>query len=566
MTPEVRPEASLETPGGMIGWREPRFAPMADHGLLATFGDRIEEALSRRIGDLTSALDALTVEGIRDLVPTYTSLTVVYDQAVTDVGELQERIIRLWTAYKGEEAANRPAHGDAPEQEVSIPIHYGGTFGPDLLDVARHTGLSPAEVVRRHVAARYVVGGLGFAPGFGFLIGLPPELATPRRQTPRLRIPPGSVGIGGQQTGVYSLPTPGGWSLIGRTPLTLFDPAREPASLLATGDVVRFTPIDRAAFAELTAREPVRPVRKVGEPAKRPGIAILEPGLQTTVQDLGRWGHGRIGVSPGGAADRAALIAGNRALGNDDNAAGLEITRAGPRVRFLIPSRIALTGADLGARLGSMRLLPGSVRAVHPGDELTFDRDHPPRSFRAWLCVAGGIDIPLVMGSRSTDLAAGMGGVEGRPLAAGDVLPIGRAGRGPLPRPQLARARPGAHAPFRVVAGPEWDRVDERTWRMFLSRAFTVSSQSNRVGVRLEGPALSLIGGADIISSGMVTGTIQVTGEGQPIVALPARATVGGYPRIATVIAADLDRLGHLAPGDPVRFTEVALDDASQPS
>jgi len=549
----------LDTSPHAFGWEEPRFHAMADHALLATFGDRIDEMLSRRIGDLTAALDAHEVSGVRDLVPAYTSLTVLYNPPITDVGALQERIARLWA-----EPVDRPGDDDAPAREVHIPVHYGGASGPDLLDVARHTGLTPAEVVRHHVESRYVVGALGFAPGFGFLIGLPPELSTPRRRTPRPRIPPGSVGIGGRQTGVYSLPTPGGWSLIGRTPLNLFDPARSPASLLATGDVVRFDPIDRTRFTELTALEAKRRAPKGREPVRRPGIAVLEPGLQTTVQDLGRWGEGRIGVSPGGAADRAALIAGNRALGNDDTAAGLEITRIGPRLRFLIPTRIALTGADLGARLGKMRLLPGSLRAVHPGDELVFDRDHAPRGFRAWLCVAGGIDVPLVIGSRSTDLAAGLGGLDGRPLAAGDELPIGRARRSPLPRSRLVWSGPDLHAPLRVVAGPERDRVDAGTWMAFLSSAFTVSPQSNRVGVRLDGPTLSLIGSADIISSGMVTGSIQITGQGQPIVALPARATVGGYPRIATVIAADLDRLGQLAPGDPVRFTEISLDDVQQ--
>lgn len=557
MTTGIPPEVPPDAPLHSIGWREPRFAPMADHGLLATFGDRIEEGLSRRIGELTLALDALTIAGIRDLVPAYASLTVLYDPIVIESRALQDRIARLWAVLE-----DGPERRDAPARELVIPVQYGGEFGPDLLDVARHTGLSPAEVVRRHAAARYVVGALGFAPGFGFLIGLPPELATPRRRTPRSRIPPGSVGIGGGQTGVYSLPTPGGWSLIGRTPLTLFDPAQEPASLLATGDVVRFDPIDQARFAELTVREPKRQARMAREPAGRSGIAVLEPGLQTTVQDLGRWGHGRIGVSPGGAADREALIAGNRAVGNAGTAAGLEITRTGPRLRFLIPARIALTGADLGARLGDLPLLPGSVRAVHPGDELWFDRNHPPRGFRAWLCVAGGIDVPVLMGSRSTDLAAGMGGLDGRPLAAGDVLPIGRSRRSPVLQPD--RTERSSLGPLRIVAGPERERVDARTWVLFLTSAFTVSPQSNRVGLRLDGPSLSLIGGADIISSGMVTGLIQITGEGQPIVALPARATVGGYPRIATVIAADLDCLGQLAPGDSVRFSEVTLDDALQ--
>lgn len=551
MTADPTPE-----PGG---WPAPRFTPMAGHGTLATFGDRIAEALSLRIADLTDWLDALALAGVRDLVPAYVSLTVLHDRVATDVAALQEHIARLWM-----ESASRSTGSDRQRREVWIPVLYGGTFGPDLLDVTRHTGVAADEVVRRHAATRYVVGALGFAPGFGFLIGLPPELATPRRPMPRLRITPGSVGIGGRQTGVYSLPTPGGWSLIGRTPLTLFDPARRPASLLATGDVVRFEPIDRKRFAELAAREPKQPAPEHRKPVRRPGIAVLDPGLQTTVQDLGRWGQGRIGVSPGGAADRGALVAGNRLLGNDDDAAALEMTRIGPRLRFLLPTRIALTGADLGARLGNMRLLPGSVRAVRAGEELSFDRDVVPRGFRAWLCVAGGITVPLVMGSRSTDQAARIGGLDGRPMAAGDHLPIGRSGPLAARRYRPTRPDPFRRDPLRVVRGPEQDRFDEHTWRLFLTSAFTVSPQSNRVGLRLDGPPLSLIGGADIISSGMVTGTIQITGDGQPIVMLPARATVGGYPRIATVIAADLDRLGQLAPGDTVRFVEVSLNDVPQ--
>jgi len=547
MTADAVPETSA--------WREPRFDPMADHGLLATFGDRIDEALSRRIGDLTTVLDGKLIEGVRDLVPAYTSLTVLHDPVTTDVPALQDQIATLWA-----ETSDRSIDAGQPGREVRIPVLYGGAFGPDLFDVARHTGLEPDEIVRQHAEARYVVGALGFGPGFAFLIGLPSALATPRRRTPRVRITPGSVGIGGQQTGVYSLPTPGGWSLIGRTPLTLFDPAREPASLLATGDLVRFEPIDRLRFTELAVREPT--LRRPAHPgtSRRPGIEVLEPGLQTTIQDLGRWGQGRIGISPGGAADRGALIAGNCRLGNDDDAAGLEITRTGPRLRFLISARIALTGADLGARLGDVRMLPGSARAVHPGDELSFDRVLPARGFRACVCVAGGIATPVVMGSRATDLAAGMGGLDGRPLAAGDRLPIGRPHPVAARLPQRSRLRTAQRGPLRIVRGPERDRFDDRTWKRFLTSLFTVSPQSNRVGLRLDGPPLELIGGvggANIISGGMVTGSIQITGEGKPIVMLPARATVGGYPRIATVIAVDLDRLAQLAPGATVRFTEV---------
>jgi KipI family sensor histidine kinase inhibitor len=524
----------------------PDVQPLADHGLIFTFGDQIDAELSRRIVRLAGEIANRLLPGVIDVVPSYTTLLLIIDHGVADRDALRATVLGAWVMVAARDA------GGASAREVVIPVVYGGEHGPDLDDVAQVTGMSPEEVIDRHRNGTYQVGAIGFAPGFAFLIGLSPELAVPRRATPRTLVPAGSVGIGGNQTGIYSLPTPGGWSLIGRTQLTMFDPDRDPLSLLQAGDRVRFEQVP--AESPTSSTPPVS--RKVCDPSFHDAIEVVTPGLQTTIQDLGRQGYGHMGVAPGGAVDRAALVAGNRLLGNRDDAAALEITLVGPMLRFLKPGRISLTGGELGAALNGQWMPVGAARVVGPGDELRFGPHHFTSGARAYLCATGGIDVPERMGSRSTDLNARFGGFQGRALLAGDRLRTGDSLR-------LATEVTGKIASitnvFRVVEGPHRKRFGDDAWEAFLNQDFTVSSSSNRMGIRLDGPRLVPEGGADIISEGMVTGAIQVTGEGQPIVMLPARATIGGYPKIAVVIAADLDALGQLRPGDRIRFEVVSL-------
>ncbi|MCL4424137.1 MAG: 5-oxoprolinase subunit PxpB [Firmicutes bacterium] len=220
-----------------------RFFPAGDRALLVELGDGIDPETNRRVRALLQLLDRIPVAGVRDVIPSYRSLLVDYDPAVVDRGELEarlrERLGRL-------DQASLP-----PPRMVEIPTLYGGDMGPDLEFVARHHGLTPEEVVKLHAGGEYLVYLVGFSPGFPFLGGLPRELATPRLDNPRLRVPAGSVAIGGEQTGVYPFPTAGGWRLIGRTPLQLFDPGRSEPFLLAPGDLVRFVPISREEFHRL---------------------------------------------------------------------------------------------------------------------------------------------------------------------------------------------------------------------------------------------------------------------------------------------------------------------------
>ena len=214
--------------------------PLGDQALLAVLGDRIDPAVNDRVHQLAALIRTAGVPGVTDLVPAYATLAVHYDPTVWLFGPLGLELRRLW---------NGCAAAALPEpRRVEIPVCYGGEFGPDLAEVAGHCGLTEQEVIARHSAAEYRVYMLGFAPGFAYLGGLDPAIAAPRRQTPRTRVPAGSVGIAGMQTGIYPLETPGGWQIIGRSPRPLFHPAQADPCLLRPGDRLRFLPIDPDAY------------------------------------------------------------------------------------------------------------------------------------------------------------------------------------------------------------------------------------------------------------------------------------------------------------------------------
>ena len=295
-------------------------------------------------------------------------------------------------------------------------------------------------------------------------------------------------------------------------------------------------------------------------------IEVLDGGMLSTVQDLGRYGYQRYGVPVSGALDLFALRAGNRLVGNADEAAGLEITLIGPRLRFLSPAVIAITGADLDPRLDGHRVSMWQSVPVKEGTTLAFGdvRD----GVRAYLAVAGGFDVPLVLGSRSTYTRSKLGGIGGRAIRAGDRLPgvaapvVEGARSRRLPR-RLVPTYGHQHA-LRVVLGPQDDAFSEEGVRAFLSSAYQVSEQSDRIGYRLNGPMIAHKAGPDIISDGIPFGAVQVPADGQPIVLLADRGTTGGYTKIATLISADLPRLAQAMPSDEVTFARVSLEDANR--
>ncbi len=541
----------------------PRIHPAGDAAALVEVGDEISEEAHHRVRGLDVALASARssarmgggTSGIVETIPAYASLLVQYDPAVLTFGELASELLEL------SETARAVPRPDARLHE--IPVAYGGEYGPDLDDVAAAHRLAPEHIIALHSDAIYTVYMLGFAPGFAYMGTVPEAIATPRLETPRVEVPAGSVGIAGQQTGIYPQASPGGWRILGRTGVSLFSPHREPPALLQAGDRVRFVPTSAgAAGVQRDARpQPSLP------PVSGGTVEVLSPGALATIQDLGRPGYQHAGVPVSGAMDPFALRAGNLLVGNQPSDACVEVTLAGAAFRFWEDAVIALTGADLGCVAHTPDLPHWDIPLwtscyLRPGSWIEFRR--PVWGCRAYLSIAGGIAVTPVMGSRATYLRGGFGGYAGRALRAGDLLPVGPA-RGDAymlighePEKPLLLPPYAANPTVRVVLGPHADRFADDSVSALLTESYAMSPQSDRMGLRLRGPALKRRVGGEMLSAGTMLGAIQIPPDGQPIVLMADRQTAGGYPVIATVVQDDIPLLAQCVPGEAtVRFRAV---------
>jgi antagonist of KipI len=291
-------------------------------------------------------------------------------------------------------------------------------------------------------------------------------------------------------------------------------------------------------------------------------LAVESPGLQTTVQDFGREGFGVLGVSASGAADAVALRLGNLLLENKPGTPALEMTLTGGTFLFPDGAVICLAGANFGAQVDGKALELWRSHAILPGKRVVLGAT---RDFaRCYLCVAGGIRVAEFLGSASTHLLSGLGGWEGRALRKGDVLPIGRLEKNIRQRKLRAGVLEALkpEKKLRITRGPQFDWFSEEARKTLADGVFRVSEESNRMGLRLDGPRLAARGNAEMISEGTPLGAIQITASGQAIVLFVEQQTTGGYPKIANVIGADLHCVGQLRPRDAIRFEEVSLTEA----
>jgi antagonist of KipI len=291
-------------------------------------------------------------------------------------------------------------------------------------------------------------------------------------------------------------------------------------------------------------------------------LVVETPGLFTTVQDLGREGFGPIGVSSSGAADAVSLRIGNRLAGNPEGSAALEMTLVGGAFTFERAAVIAVTGADFGPSLDGVALPTWASIEIPEGETVRFGASRS--GARAYLCIHGGIALEPFLGSASTHALSGLGGFEGRALRKGDRVELGAANslyrKSVLSPKALEILRP--RKVIRVTEGPQSDWFAESSWKTLCGNAFRVTEQSNRMGIRLEGPPISLDSSREMITEGVSLGAIQVPPSGQPIILFVEQQTTGGYPKIANVISADLHSLGQLRPRDEIRFERIEMSEA----
>ncbi|NYF13928.1 KipI family sensor histidine kinase inhibitor [Pseudoclavibacter sp. JAI123] len=513
--------------------------------------DSLDETIA-----LFDAMTALRIPGVGEMVPGARTLLVPFRPARVTADEIEAAA----------RAADLSGVRAGEPRRLEIPTRYDGE---DLAEVADLLGISADEVVRRHTNATFTVGFVGFAPGFAYLTGDDPVLDVPRRSTPRTRIPAGSVALAGTYSGVYPRESPGGWQLIGTTEVPMWDLDRDPAAFMAPGDIVTFsvdaaTERTRATVSAERSEAPreAEPAHPAGDDDRASGLEVVSPGLQTLFQDLGRDGYASMGVSASGALDAPAHRQANRLVGNSPGGPTLEVAYGGLRLRAHGPQVVAVAGAEVELTVDGVlpRTVPfGAAFALDDGDELQLGS--PTFGVRSYLAVRGGFDAPPVLESLATDLLAGLGPDA---LEAGDVLGVREPAAPLAPAISVADAAHrdlpaagGDSVELRIVLGPrdDWFSAEEIT--RFTSQKWQVTPQSNRVGVRLEGDALTRAKGGELPSEGCVSGALQMPPSGQPVLFLADHPLTGGYPVLGAVITDDLPLAGQLPVGATVRFRIV---------
>jgi KipI family sensor histidine kinase inhibitor len=472
-------------------------------------------------------------------------------------------------------AAARRMAGLLLDMDLTVQAHAEGKLvvietvydGEDLTEVARLTGLGVDGVIAAHSGQAWTVAFGGFAPGFGYMVGENKLLEVPRRSSPRTAVPAGSVALAGNYSAVYPRKSPGGWQLIGRTSARMWDLGREQPALAAPGDRVQFRPVrELVQVAESPAAPEAAAIRNMD---LRSGLRILSPGLQSLVQDLGRPGHGGLGVSAAGALDRSSLRRANRIVGNQPSAAVVETVAGGLRVQAVGDQVLAVAGAPSAMTVvtpsgadteGSgetdhVRMAPmATAFALLDGEILTLGV--PERGFRSYLSIRGGVEADAVLGSRSTDTMSGIGPaplVQGQELAAGSSTESNAVGD-----PELQPDFPDAGVTvLDIVPGPRDDWFDAGALASLCGQDWEVTPRSNRVGMRLAGEPLRRCRDGELPSEGTVAGAIQIPPEGFPVLFLADHPITGGYPVIGVVVDHQLDLAAQVPIGGRLRFRQA---------
>ena len=532
--------------------------------------------------------DQENFQAIVEIIPAARTLLVIFDASLTDENTLETQIAGL-KLEKGQQKSGKL---------VEIPVVYDGE---DLDDVAALLKIDREELIRRHTESHYQVAFCGFAPGFAYLTGGDPLFNVPRRASPRKSIPAGSVALAGKFGGVYPQPSPGGWQLIGRTDVKMFDLDRDPPSLLKPGDRVHFVDVtkDYTVNAEGVtnfsfSRNEKAGLTKTGDENEAPKIgktvgngktgshdnAELLPSkknlkpeedavfklvttlMPVTFQDRGRLFQSSQGLSPSGALDQKAMENANRLVGNPREQPVLEFTYGNARMKALQASVIAFTGANLPITIKSAKgtvfvFEKNTPLAIDEGDEIILGA--PLAGFRSYMALRGGFKVEPVLKSASFDSLSNLGP---KPLVAGDKIFI--ANNSPLQPVLLSLDDPyvlpeaGDNVVLDVVMGPRTDWFTEHSIAMFLEKHWQVTPASNRVGIRLQSDArLERSRSDELPSEGTVTGAIEVPANGEPVLFLRDRPVTGGYPVIANLVEDQINLAAQIPIGASIRFRAV---------
>lgn len=575
-----------------------RFLPCGEHGMLIELPDLIS---TLRLFDAVKEAD---IAGVRELIPAARTLFASFDPLTITRAELTDAIASMDVG-----AARRHS-----SKTVSIDVVYDGE---DLADVASLMHITPQSVVQRHCGHDWKVAFVGFAPGFAYLTDGDPSFDVPRRRTPRVTVPSGAVGLAGTFSGVYPRQSSGGWQLIGHTDMPMWRDDATPPALLQPGDTVHFTPVRESITAadhasdqdqaqalsqriggesaasgnsrRRASQSDASPISDAPQPqcsaactTRRTGLRVVRPGLLATFQDDGRLAA-NMGVTGSGAADMPAAHLANALVGNPAHAVTIELTNGSAAFQAVGDQVAAVTGAPVAVTIRPAPNATATGDAQHAErsnvrqsarsfaitrqeafllrDGETLEIGAPRAGLRDYVAIAGGFKAPGILGSSATDTMSGIGPA---PLHAGQLLPSQAAAKAPIrPTPTVGLPEPwpanlpqvGRATTLEVMLGPRDDWFTEAALAAFVEQEWTVTIQSNRVGLRLAGATpLERRNDVELASEATVPGAIEVPASGQPVIFLRDQPVTGGYPVIAVLTATSLATAGQLPPEAKVRF------------
>jgi KipI family sensor histidine kinase inhibitor len=525
---------------------KPKFSVFPGSILYVEVGDEVSLGCNARVHGIFSALCGL--QGISEITPAYASLAARIDLESTKVATVIKVIEKEWARPREKERAGRL---------VKVPVCYQGEFAPDLDWIAERVGIEKDEVVALHSSKEYTCMMMGFMPGFVYLDEVNSKIAAERLETPRTKVPAGSVGIAGAQTGIYGLESPGGWRLIGRTPLTMFNPMATPPVPIELGDRVKFEPISTREFGFVKKASLVRPPMAAGTPL----LEVKQPGLFATLQDMGRSTFRHLGVPSSGALDIISMLQSNYLVGNPGSWPVVEVMGGYFKVKALREMVVAVTGCECNLRVEGEPAKTYVPLLLRTGDELAIGNTSGMLNY---LSIAGRLVAASVMGSCSTYSKGGFGGYSGRSLKVGDVLGAESLSELVLMRDVQETEKvllgEGPMRAMRSSLGGNKAKVGDA----FFDREYLMSESSDRTGYRLKSSERFLEASGQVITYPTYTGYVQVPPDGSPIVLQRDCPTTGGYELAAVVLPSEMGRLSQLKPGSKVTFEEVSEDVASR--
>ena len=533
----------------------PEIYPLCETAIEVEWENRIDERINRQVHDLNHLIGQDPFPGFKEAVPAYNTLTIYYHPEETTITQdvsytfvkkyIEDRLLSLTTGT------------DIPSPPVSVPVCYDDDLGIDLEILTTTHHLTKERVIALHGQKEYYIYMMGFLPGFAYMGQVDDAIATPRKETPRAIVEEGSVGIAGLQTGIYPLSSPGGWQIIGRTPLTLFDPGKKDPFLFKAGDRVKFKPISRTEFNSIKATQAKRAIPETTEQIA--DAAIIKAGPFSTIQDAGRFGYQSYGVPVSGAMDMHSYNLANALLGNKKGAATIECTMGGLMIQFNKNTDVVITGA--GTAFVNHRVIKKyQPLRLYRNDllELRYNND----GIRTYIAVAGGIETPMIMNSRSTYTRAGIGSI----LKKGNSLQFGTVLRSE-PKKDLIRIPLNEYtgkALIRIMEGPEQEKMKKESRDRLYKQPFVLTNQCDRMGYKLQGDPLYLDDTTELLSTAVTRGTIQLTPNGQLVLLMSDCQTTGGYPRVSQVAAVDLPIAAQLKPGDMLSFINISYQEAEE--